>query len=372
MRGRDAEFPSAPIRVSEDAQPKRSGGNATRQFDFGRRDRNTLPERPSTSGGATANLSMRKNAERRETKDDLHFNPLAAHGKETTFYNFPLPGTVPTPAHTPKSSPPLPRKSTTTRSYTPDSMEAKPAFLNVEQAEIGMALGSPTHQPTSWQSQSGHDLNARSPSPDMQPSMDGYSDPPIPLKQKASKWKTLGGLFGGKKQNNPQTFYQLQPEVTHHTTMDEDYIDFGEPPLTSEKKPSKSRGRRRTNSEKKMGKQRPDVQRANTAPLRFDLKVDGARSQTTTPEITIDGPIMDTATQLHHHQISPLLHVDIPSTHMERYSIMFGSVLQKPASSFTSSSLLARRQATLDKLKTVNEALASKVSHHVHWAPYNS
>jgi hypothetical protein len=54
---------------------------------------------------------------------------------------------------------------------------------------------------------------------------------------------------------------------------------------------------------------------------------------------------------------------------MERYSIMFGSVLQKPTN--TSSSLLTRRQATLDKLKTVNEALASKVSPHVHWAPSN-
>jgi hypothetical protein len=61
-----------------------------------------------------------------------------------------------------------------------------------------------------------------------------------------------------------------------------------------------------------------------------------------------------------------MLDVDIPSIQLERYSVMFGSVLQKPTS--TASSLLARRQATLDKLKTVNEALASKVSPHVHWA----
>jgi hypothetical protein len=55
---------------------------------------------------------------------------------------------------------------------------------------------------------------------------------------------------------------------------------------------------------------------------------------------------------------------------MERYSIMFSGVLQKSGST-TTSSLLARRQATLDKLKTVNEAIASKVSPHVHWVPSN-
>ena len=58
-----------------------------------------------------------------------------------------------------------------------------------------------------------------------------------------------------------------------------------------------------------------------------------------------------------------LLDVDIPSVEMERYSVMFGNLLPKPAG--MSSSLLARRQATLDKLKTVNEALALKVSYRL-------
>jgi hypothetical protein len=64
-----------------------------------------------------------------------------------------------------------------------------------------------------------------------------------------------------------------------------------------------------------------------------------------------------------------LLNINIPTIEMERYSVMFSGVLQK--SGTTQSSLLARRQATLDKLKTVNEAIALKVSPHVHRAPSN-
>jgi hypothetical protein len=43
---------------------------------------------------------------------------------------------------------------------------------------------------------------------------------------------------------------------------------------------------------------------------------------------------------------SPMLDVDIPRIEMERYSVMFGSLL-KPRDS----SLLTRRQATLEKLR---------------------
>jgi hypothetical protein len=366
-RGRDAEFPSAPIRVSENAQAKVININAARQFDFGRGDREKLPERPSTSGGPATKFSMRRHADKRETRDDLHFNPLGAHGKGTTFYNFPLPGTLPTPANTPKSSPPLPVKSSGPRSDTPESMDGRPAAmdLQVRQAEIGMALGSPTHQPNSWQQQSyaTAESTTRSYSPDTEDaSVDGSANPP-PLKHKASKWKIFGLFGGGKKTNNAQAFYQLQPEATHQTAVESDHADVSE--HSSEKKPSKPRGRGRTNSERKTEKQRPNTSRANTAPLNFDFQANGESTHPATPQITIDGgPMADTAIPTAHHDYHGglMLNVDIPSTQMERYSIMFGSVLGKPAHTTTSSALLARRQATLDRLKTVNEALALKVS----------
>ena len=101
-RGRVVEFPSEPTRVTEKAQagvPTENNNDFTRQS-----SRSKLPERPSTSRGPSGKLLTRKNAENRETKDDLglHFNPITAHGRGTTFYNFPLPGALPTPASTPK------------------------------------------------------------------------------------------------------------------------------------------------------------------------------------------------------------------------------------------------------------------------------
>ncbi|EPE10193.1 hypothetical protein F503_05288 [Ophiostoma piceae UAMH 11346] len=51
---------------------------------------------------------------------------------------------------------------------------------------------------------------------------------------------------------------------------------------------------------------------------------------------------------------SPYLNVDIPEASMERYSIMFDGLLNSGPSA---SSLLARRQATLDKLKTINDKM---------------
>ena len=365
VRGRDVEFPSAPIHVTGDAQAKVIDINTARQFEFSRMERNKLPERPSTSGGPAANLSMRRNAEKRETKDDLHFNPLAAHGSGTTFYNFPLPGSLPTQSNTPRTSPPI-RTSSLPRSDTPDSMEAMPTHLNVPQMEIGMALGSPTHQPTDWQSQVPVVSSARNGTPD---SVDTYVDNDAyvgaPSKQKASKWKIFGGLFGGSKKNqggSPQAFYQLQPEgAVAQATGEADYANFGEPVSSSEPKPPKSRGRGRTNSQQKAEKYKPDMKRAQTVPLNFDFQ-DSSRGRimTGTPEITLDGGPLDVHPGQKYAHGGPLLDVDIPSIEMERYSIMFGSLLQKPTG--TSSSLLARRQATLDRLKTVNEALALKVS----------
>lgn len=366
VRGRDAEFPSASIRVSEDAQTKTIDVNAAREFNFARPDRNQLPERPSTSGGP-ANYSMRTNAEKRETKDDLHFNPLAAHGRGTTFYDFPLPGSLPTPSHTPKASPPLPENSSLPRSDTPDSLDIKPVAMNVQQAEIGMALGSPTHQPALWQQRTTtFNSHAWSPPPDDDIVMDGWTGQPLPSKHKASKWKILGGLFGGgKKQSNPQTFYQLQHETTHQATVETDDVLSGGPPGTSERKPSKPRGRGRTNSVRKTEKHKPGLKRAHTTPTNFESYEHVGRLQPPMPKITIDeGSTVNGAIQVPSNHGGLMLDVAIPSVQMERYSVMFGSVLQKPGSSTTSSSLLARRQATLDRLKTVNEALALKVSSH--------
>ncbi|KAE8444853.1 hypothetical protein EG329_014208 [Mollisiaceae sp. DMI_Dod_QoI] len=349
---RDAEVPSAPIRVSEDAQANAFEKRPGNLIEFSQQKRDQLPERPSTSAGPASSFVKRKNAEKRETKDDLHFNPLAVHGKGTTFYNFPLPGALPTPASSPKSSAPSPHKSSVARPSTPESMEITPApaptaKMNVAQAQIGMALGSPSHAPGAWQEPV--ETYSRQESPDqMDSSVDGSSVHAPTIKHKPSRWKILGGIFGGGRKAQP-AFYQLQPEVPQRAVEPE--YDFVQEPTSSEKRP-KSRGRGWSNSTKR--KNKSDMSRSNTPA--FDMS--GARAAAATPEITLEGgPLIENAPK-HAQKGAGLLDVDIPTIHMERYSIMFSGVLQKPQQ--TSSSLLARRQATLDKLKTVNEALASK------------
>ena len=369
-RGRDAEFPSAPIRVSEHGLAKGIDVRAARQFNFERGDPNKLPERPSTSGGPT-NQSMRKSSEKRETRDDINFNPSAVHGKGTTFYNFPLPGKLPTTGLKHNISSPVSVKSSLYPSNTTDSVSSRSMALNAEETQIGMALGSPSHQPHSWpQLITVIESNINSPSPDHDVAGEGWADTPLPEKHKARKWKVFGGLFGGSRKNStPQAFYQVQPEMSPLTNAGSDHNEIDEAAITrkkSEKKASKPRSRGRTMSERKSSKQKPELEKAQTPPLVFDFREIDGRMQAPMPQITIDGrPMVDSIHQSNHPRNNhggPMLDVAIPSVQMERYSIMFGSVLDKSVSTNTTSSLLARRKATLDKLKTVHEELVIQVS----------
>ena len=370
-RAREADASDEPFHVS-DVPTRIPDQNTSRKFDFSQREHGKLLERPSTSGGAAVKSSMRKTAQKRETKDDLHFNPLAVHGKGTLFYDFPRPGTLPSPASSPKLSPPLKQKPTKPRSDTPESITDADleATMNIHRLQpedlgIGMALGSPAHPPsewksqsTTWQPQSQSYSTPRTLSPEQDMAMDGSATLPNVIKPKGSRWKMLGGLFGaGRKNSEPQPFYQLQPEPAHQVTIEADTSNFVEPNV--EKRP-KPRGRTLTTSERK-AERKPDMTRSKTLPVDAKHNVTGANHA---PEITINGSHnFENAEYGHNHKSQGLLNVDIPTIQMERYSIMFGSVLQKaPTTTTGSSALLARRQATLDKLKTVNEALAQKVS----------
>jgi hypothetical protein len=367
IRGRDVGFPRGPIRVTDDAQAK-VDINVARKFKLGERhDREAwLPERPKTSNGPTTQVTIRRTDSRRETKDDLHFNPLALHGTgRTSFYDFPLPGRTPTPdSRLLESSLLLPQKSLASQPTTPEVMEAGSRNILVSPMEIGMALGSPSHPTAGWQQQSQPEFTATAPSLDIM-SESVASTLPAPPKQKASKWKMFGGLFGGKKniETQHQPFYQLQPETTQQgvtvaTTTETSYTSLGgPPPLNKEPSESRSKGRSVSTRKTKKKEARPDVKRSNTLPpSRSEFQ---AASGWGTPKLTLEGGPLNETTQVAHKPLGHKLDVDIPSIELERYSVMFGNVLQ--TGSNTTSSLLARRQATLERLRTVNEALASKV-----------
>lgn len=335
FRGRENDFLGTPHHVSDGAQALPLDMNTIRQFSFGQVEQSSVPERPSTSGGParTSDFPLRRDAWKRETRDDFDFPPPGAG--TVAYYDFPVPGGLPTPESSPKELL-SPWKESHARSATTDSIE-----IDLDQAmeasgmAIGMAIGSPTHAPTAWNPQRfGH---AHSPSPD--PTEVSMDRSPMPPKHK-SKWKMFGGLFGGGKKQatvQAQNFYQLQVQRT-----------------STEQQPIRGW----TTSEQHSSQKKPDVTRANTAPTRFDLH-HGQEN----PEILVDGSrLEDNPQQRRNAGGNLMLDVNIPSVEMERYSVMFGSLLSGPAApTATTPNLLARRQATLDRLKVVNEELAQQV-----------
>lgn len=320
--------------------------------------------RPRTSGSAKAPAwGVEKQA-----RDDIQFNPLRANRVSviSAYYDFPLrahpvpqsrpPASsrqpaiftgLPTPEPTPKATPQTAPTSPVTLADTPKHLHSPhPLDLNLiamhaEALGIGMALGSPSHQPVSQQPVQQIDMDgttAWTPQEDHRiPASES-----MPSKQKHSKWKLLGGLFGKKSAASPPVPHQPQP-----TNLDykDSYEPHSEPQNSGKSRPARGR----TESEPRISPRKPHLKRAHTTQVYGDLEnaptID--ESHKLPPAIRLDG--------------GPMLDVDIPSTHMERYSVMFGSVLQRPSND-QPSSLLARRQATLDKLKTVNEAIAAKVS----------
>ncbi|KAF7914022.1 uncharacterized protein EAF01_000428 [Botrytis porri] len=355
FRGRDATASSASLHVTDDAQGRDINSNTFQKFELGREDRLKLPQRPSTSGGtkkSIGNFPKRAHTVKRETRDDLFFNPLTAHGIDgPTFYKFPLPSTRPPPSPVVPAVPPMAAPSP--RPYSPDSIKTSRTLRpNVSELEIGMALGSPSHPPENWQQ--GQQSLGMEPVRTLDPmdDMSHYADSiAAPKQKKGRKWF---GLFGSKKEKTPATFYQLKPESQQE-------IPTSDPSSPETKRTGRSRGR---STSSKTGK-KPDMKRSQTAPTTPGLQPSFQPSTSTsiragTPDIRVQGPI-GVEVLRSYPKVSPegpKLDLALPSVQMERYSVMFGDILQKPST--TTSSLLQRRQATLDRLKSVEEALANK------------
>ncbi|KAI9050406.1 hypothetical protein LZ554_005571 [Drepanopeziza brunnea f. sp. 'monogermtubi'] len=348
---RETKHPSASLRVSGDIQARTIDRETALSFDFGQR-KDQLPARPSTSGGLASSFAKWPDVENLQTRDDIDFNnPFSPHGFNTTFYNFPLPGSL-SPALSPRC--PSSQTSRSIRPSTPESVDRTPAIMSVPHGEIGMALGSPPHpQPTAWQHVPPMDRYTDSPDHNDE----DFIQPAPTSKQKKSTWKKLGGFFGGKKFDaQPTAFYQVQPVTI---TTSSHGFDFGEPPLTSEK-PPKSRILGRSISTARRTKQKPHMSRSNTLPVLFDPESEGRGAQTGTPEITLDESLAASHIPKSSQKGAGLLDIDIPSISMERYSIMFGDVLQLQHHQTQQSSLLTRRAATLDKLKPIDGEPASE------------
>ncbi|KPM39808.1 hypothetical protein AK830_g6766 [Neonectria ditissima] len=341
----------------------------------------TVTERPSTSGGPTStNHFGNPDFNNRVSRDDLALALKSSGRGNVKAYHVPIRGRLPSPETSPRGKSQSPHRVTMVRTATPESMvDAGETGL----IAIGMALGSPNqpaaveNTPPTWRTRRAMTTAA--------------ADFPEPVEdlqagqQKPKKWN----LFRSRsKRSRPA---EPQRSMTDNSNASSISLTAKGQPSTSSKNAAQQ------DASKKTAKHKPIVIRSQTDPsvvepvesrepvpelkpvketkpaketksgglgrkvslraLRGDSR---ARKAAEKAEPVPSMPAMPTVLsppsppppmpQL----LGPLLNVEIPSIKMERYSVMFGGVLGTENSS---SSLLARRQATLDRLKTINDEM---------------
>ncbi|SPQ23636.1 824309c7-f528-479b-95fa-1169344889fe [Thermothielavioides terrestris] len=180
---------------------------------------------------------------------------------------------------------------------------------------------SPTSRPYfGWQPQSQVSVQiSSSPSPAQTP------EPPI-QRTKTQKRRLFGSLFG-RKQAEP-------PKAPEASDVNRSVSSTWVPGANNDAAPARS------NTVRKTPKHKPIVIRSNTEPFS-----DAAVPQESWPSISGTSSSLST-------NKPGLLDVEIPDIRLERYSVMFSGVLNANG---TKSSLLERRQATLEKLKTISD-----------------
>ena len=222
-----------------------------------------------------------------------------------------------------------------------------------EDMYIGVALGSPSQNPLPPLPYEAENVESPISSPPV--SVDQYTqENGDSLKQKG-RWKMFGGLFGKKGASTSElpnpSFYHVQHQQLSGAPSEELATSRHYNKAYRERKSSKD-GNNHTNlmqpkrnspvKPRTQGKLniKPNVKRSQTAPLLREER----RSPTPPPKN--EGGYGSSA-RPNNGGGPMLLQVEIPDFAMERYSIMFGTVLQPKQPP-----LLVRRQAQLEKLKT--------------------
>ena len=196
--------------------------------------------------------------------------------------------------------------------------------------------------------------------------------------QKISRWKTFGGLLGRKASSNPSRtsapfspspatapFYpppRLSSNLSRRETSQKQKNESSQPVLSPTRKPN-TRARSKSSPEQ-VTDLRPDVLKSKNAtspkstsnsPPKLKSRPSLRRLRKPMPRDNLESPKASQSPRVAQSPnvpelqvwAPPTLDIDIPSVEMERYSVMFGNLLQ----SETQPSLLARRQANLDKIK---------------------
>lgn len=303
--------------------------------------------RPSSSRGTSSKSSISSSFkyDKRISRDDSFVNFRAR--AETEFKSYGVArGQLPTPEASPRPSPPRKTSIPTIRMPTPESLDEG------RSAEIGMALGSPTsNRPLNGSLRAQDGLQARqalaststlalvSPASGI-----GNVDSPDKDKSLRRKQSTRWKLFGrfGKKPSDNSLSAHNEPKAAGRSEQNLDMAaqHWYEPKVE----------RSNTTATRGAPRHKPIVIRSQTMPYDAESPAPTPISKSKDNDNETFGRIpiaLDTKPS----SSGPLLDVEIPKITMERYSVMFGSVLQSQPS------LLARRQATIQKLKSIDDAI---------------
>lgn len=296
-------------------------------------------QRPSSSSGPSSGRVSARHADlndKRKSRDDLLIGTMTAEKQRFQSFHVPIRGNR-------LPSPPQPGFSRSQRQHDVRASDGSQGGTGV--IAIGMALGSPSHAPTptGWQPQLASVLSPNS--SDAQESQ-GESTP----KTKSRKWGLFRSKSKAKKKAQSET---NSPQPTSTPVMSPAGATARPNVLRSDSVAVNSR------------KHKPLVVRSNTEPIMaMESGLPSRPNQPhprpphrpvqTTPARYAERPAPAAGFHLPKSR-GPLLDVEIPDITMERYSVMFGQVLDKKRASRDQSSLLARRQATLSKLKTIDD-----------------
>lgn len=177
----------------------------------------------------------------------------------------------------------------------------------------------------------------------------GLVDVNKPLKRKPSRWNILGGWFGKKNvptESAPTQTYQMSDDSKPFAHHKEDVL-IGTESLGVVPKGKDRNHRSRSSSTrltKPKGGTRPTFRKTRTAPSPHPSEhgrnpfSKESNADSTFPQLQLDG--------------QPMLSVDIPDIQLDRYSVMFGGLLRSTSPLASQPSLLVRRKAHLEDVKT--------------------
>ncbi|KAK3943821.1 hypothetical protein QBC46DRAFT_417891 [Diplogelasinospora grovesii] len=319
----------------------------------------TMPARPSTSSGPGTSKTVKgtPNFDKRLSKDDMFLTSQMRMGMGMGKSKGLQPhrigvrnGALPTPEPSPNNmaSPLLP-PSIPTRMQTPES-------LGSGEIPIGMALGSPSHASFQfgWQPQPQPQMQVHTPPRDVfAPPTVQQAPEPVVQRQKTQR-RRLFGLFGSRKNSEPAKPV-LTPEARD---VSSNGISMATRSITPTQQGESTPFRSNTVGGKKAPKYKPIIVRSRTESQMETLVQEGGHGANSTASAW--QPLVESSNLAPSNSTGGsvgLLDVEIPDIRLERYSIMFSGVLNPQG---TPSSLLARRQATLEKLKTINDRIESE------------